>query len=118
MTLESEVTAVATDDAVGFELVVRNAGDDPVEVTFRSGQDADFVVLDGDDEVWRASDDQLFTQALRPATFDPGTEQTYRGKWSDPEPGEYTVVATLAVTEEDVQEQVEARTDLAYRSSS
>ena len=117
MTLESEVTATPAGDAVAFELVVHNAGDDPVEVTFRSGLDADFAVLD-DGEVWRASEGRMFTQALRPETFEPGAERTYRGEWPDPEPGEYEVVATLAVTEDAVEKEVEARTDFGYRSSS
>lgn len=110
MVLESEVRATPRDAAVAFELGVRNTGDDPVEVTFRSGLDADFAVLD-DGEVWRASDGQMFTQALRPETFEPGAERTYRGEWSDPDPGEYTVVATLAVTDEAMEKTVEARTD-------
>ena len=123
MTLESEVTATPAGDAVVFELVVHNVGDDPVEVTFRSGLDADFAVLDvdaereddgaGEVEVWRASDGQMFTQALRPETFDPGAERRYRGEWSDPDPGEYEVVATLAVTDEAVEEEVAARTDVS-----
>ncbi|WP_327052217.1 BsuPI-related putative proteinase inhibitor [Halomicrococcus gelatinilyticus] len=123
MTLESELTATPSDDAVTFELVVRNAGDDPVEVTFRSGLGADFTVLDvdaeGEDdradevEVWRASEGRMFTQALRPETFERGAERTYRGEWPDPEPGEYEVVATLAVTDEAVEEQVAARTDVS-----
>jgi len=95
MTLESSVTATPDDDRVVFEYTVENVGDAPEEVTFRSGLSADFAVVDGDDEIWRASDGQMFTQALRTETVDAGDSETFSESWDDPEPGEYTVVATL-----------------------
>ncbi|WP_433624480.1 BsuPI-related putative proteinase inhibitor [Halomicrococcus sp. NG-SE-24] len=109
MTLETDVTATPRGDAVAFELTVRNAGDDPVELTFRSGLTADFAVLDDDEERWRASEGRMFTQALQSETVESGGERTYRGEWSEPEPGEYTVVATLNT----VDDRGEARTDFS-----
>ncbi|WP_435153799.1 BsuPI-related putative proteinase inhibitor [Haladaptatus sp. DFWS20] len=109
MTLESDVTATPGDGNVEFELTVRNPGDDTVEVTFRSGLKADFAVLEDDNEIWRASDGRMFTQALQSETFDPGEERTFSGGWADPTPGYYTVVATLEIMDEDV----EARTDFS-----
>ncbi|WP_227354632.1 BsuPI-related putative proteinase inhibitor [Haladaptatus salinisoli] len=109
MVLESDVTATTGGDIVEFELTVRNPDDDPADVTFRSGLDADFAVLDDDAEIWRASDGRMFTQALRSVTFDPGAEKTYTAEWPDPAPGRYTVVATLELVEEDV----EASTDFS-----
>ncbi|MFC4549178.1 MULTISPECIES: BsuPI-related putative proteinase inhibitor [Halorussus] len=107
MTLRSSVTATVEADAVVFEFAVENPGDDPEEITFRSGLSADFVVFDDGEEVWRASDGRMFTQALRPHTFDAGATETFPGAWEDPDPGEYTVVATLDVTEEDLEAQTE-----------
>jgi len=95
MTLESSVTATPDDDRVIFEYTVENVGDAPEEMTFRSGLSADFAVLDGDDELWRASDGQMFTQALRTETVDAGDSRTFSESWDDPKPGEYAVVATL-----------------------
>ncbi|WP_458188729.1 BsuPI-related putative proteinase inhibitor [Haladaptatus sp. NG-WS-4] len=109
MTLESDVTVTTTDGTVEFELTVRNPDADPVDVTFRSGLEADFAVFEGDREVWRASAGRMYTQALRSKTFDPGTKETYTEGWADPTPGQYTVVATLELVEEDV----EARTDFS-----
>ncbi|WP_423744928.1 BsuPI-related putative proteinase inhibitor (plasmid) [Haladaptatus sp. SPP-AMP-3] len=109
MTLESEVTATPTGGAVEFELTVRNPDADSRNVTFRSGLKADFAVLEDDAEIWRASDGKMFTQALQSESFDPDTERTYPGEWPDPSPGQYTVVATLEIMDEDV----EARTDFS-----
>ncbi|WP_458205322.1 BsuPI-related putative proteinase inhibitor [Haladaptatus sp. NG-SE-30] len=109
MALESEVTATATDGAVEFELTIRNPDTDPVDVTFRSGLKADFAVLEDEDEIWRASEGRMYTQALQSKTFDPGTSESYTEGWADPSPGYYTVVATLEIMEEDV----EARTDFS-----
>ncbi|WP_227376571.1 BsuPI-related putative proteinase inhibitor [Haladaptatus halobius] len=109
MPLASDVTATTGGGTVEFELTVRNPDDDPADVTFRSGLEADFAVLDEDVEIWRASDGQMFTQALRSETFDSGAEETYTARWPDPAPGRYTVVATLELVEEDV----EARTDFS-----
>jgi len=95
MTLESSVTATSEDDRVVFEYTVENVGDAPEEITFRSGLSVDFAVLDGDDEIWRASDGQMFTQALRTETVDAGDSETFTEAWDDPDPGDYTVVATL-----------------------
>jgi hypothetical protein len=103
MALESSVDASVGADAVTFTFTVENTGDDPVEVTFRSGLDADFAVVADAGEVWRASDGMMFTQALRPATFAPGQTETYEAEWSDPNPGDYEVVAELAVRKADVE---------------
>jgi hypothetical protein len=108
MTLESSVTAAPDDDRVVFDFTVENVGDDPEEITFRSGLSADFAVVDGDDEIWRASDGRMFTQALRTETVAAGDSETFSESWDDPEPGEYTVVATLNAGTD-----AEARTDFS-----
>lgn len=83
------------DDAVEFELVVENADAGSMDLAFRSGMLADFAVLDGDAEVWRWSEGRMFTQVLQTQSLDPGETKAMTAEWSDPDPGDYEVVATL-----------------------
>lgn len=103
MTLQSSVTATVGSDRVEFEYTVENVGTDPVELTFRSGLKADFAVLEDGEEVWRASDGRMFTQALQSETLDAGASETFPGAWESPDPGDYTVVATLNTTGPDAE---------------
>ncbi|WP_435178121.1 BsuPI-related putative proteinase inhibitor [Halorussus sp. AFM4] len=109
MELESSVDATVESDRVVFEYTVENVGDEPAELTFRSSLRADFAVLAGDEEVWRASEGRMFAQALQTETVDPGDAAVFSGAWDDPSPGEYTVVAALNATDDDA----EARTDFS-----
>lgn len=61
-----------------------NSGEDPVEVTFASGQSADVVLTDPNSgrELYRWSRDMAFTQAERRVTLSPG--QTERIVMSGP----------------------------------
>lgn len=95
MGLESTLS-VTVYDAVTFSYEVTNAGSEPVELTFRSGKQADVVVLDGEQEVWRWSDGRMFTQAIREYTMEPGETITQEFTWDEPEPGEYEARAMLA----------------------
>jgi hypothetical protein len=109
MTLQSSVTATVGADRVEFEYTVENVGSDPEKLQFRSGLEADFAVLDSDDEVWRASDGRMFTQALQSGEIASGDSRTFPGAWEDPDSGTYTVVAELNTTGPDA----EARTDFS-----
>ncbi|WP_137287558.1 BsuPI-related putative proteinase inhibitor [Halorussus salinisoli] len=109
MTLRSSVTATVEADRVVFEYVVENVGNDPAELTFRSAQTADFAVLEDGEEVWRASEGQMFAQMIQNETIDAGDGETFPGEWDDPSPGDYTVVATLNTTDDDA----EARADFS-----
>ena len=100
MGLDASVTVESADDEVIFQLAVRNDGERPVELTFRSGQTAEFVVTNDGESVWRWSGERLFTQQVRTETLSPGSEKTAVGRWTDPTVGEYTVEATLATTGE------------------
>lgn len=95
MSLDGQLEVTAELGAVELAFTVQNAGVEPVELAFASGQVADFAVYDGDTEVWRWSDDRLFTQAIKTATLAPGESFTETGTWADPVPGEYTATATL-----------------------
>ena len=100
MGLNASLDVQATDGAVTVRLTVTNEGDDPVELTFSSGQTAEFVAASDDDVAWRWSEGQLFTQQIRTLTLDPGESLSAEGAWSDPRPGEYTVEASLVATEQ------------------
>lgn len=99
MALTPTVTVDADGDAVTVRLTVTNDGDDPVELTFGSGQTAEFVVTAGDETVWRWSDDRMFTQRVRRETVRPGEELVAEGRWTDPRPGQYAVEATLTAAD-------------------
>lgn len=94
--------AVTVGDGVTFSFSVVNAGDTPVELTFRDACRVDFVVYADDREAWRYSDGKTFAQALSKAEFQPGETATFDVTWPDPNPGEYTAEATLRVIERSV----------------
>lgn len=78
MTLEAQVTEAAAH----FRLHATNTSDAPVVLEFRSGQRFDFVVQSADgSELWRWSQDRMFTQALGQETIPPRETVTYEGSW-------------------------------------
>jgi hypothetical protein len=86
---------------VGFLLQVMNTTEAPVELNFTTGQSFDFVVLDGQREVWRWSHDQMFTQALRRETLEPGASLRFEASWR-PAPGltgEFEAIGILTATD-------------------
>lgn len=99
--LDGSLTVAVGDDVV-LRFVVENAGDDPIEVTFRDAGKADFAVYRDGEEVWRWSDGKMFAQVLQPAQFEPGEETVFEETWAHPAPGDYTAEATLRVREGDV----------------
>lgn len=82
--LVSSLQVESFPDSVRFVLQVTNTGDSPVELTFPSGQSFDFVVLDGEREVWRWSAERMFTQALRTETLPAGETRAYQATWNPP----------------------------------
>ena len=93
---------VTVGDEVGFSFLVVNAGDRPVELTFRDTCRADFAVYADGREVWRYSDGQSFAATASTADFQPGETAAFDAVWSDPGAGEYTAEATLRVSERSV----------------
>lgn len=72
--------------SVDLVLQVTNPSEEPVELNFASGQIYDFVVLEGEREIWRWSEDQMFTQALRRERLGPGESRRFEAQWR-PRPG-------------------------------
>jgi hypothetical protein len=116
VSLDAHLAVAVGADAVEFALTVENAGDDPVELTFRNGMTADVAVfadtaggdpdatLGDDAPVWRWSDGRMFTQAIRTETLTPGESLTEELAWSDPPAGTYTAEATLEASEAEIGE--------------
>lgn len=95
MSLDGQLEVAVASGGVELSFTVENAGVEPVELAFDSGQVADFAVRDGDEEIWRWSDGRLFAQAIQTATLAPGESFTETARWPDPPAGEYTASATL-----------------------
>ncbi|MFP8952212.1 BsuPI-related putative proteinase inhibitor [Natrialbaceae archaeon A-arb3/5] len=94
--LEATVSADGTEgQTVSFDFHVMNEGTSPVELQFPDAQRAEFVVQDEGREVWRSTDGLAFAQVIGSERLAAGETATYDGEWTDPQSGEYTVVAEL-----------------------
>lgn len=101
MTLTGHLDVAVADTTVEFTFSVTNTGTEPIDLEFRSGKSVDFAV-DSDEEIWRWSDDRMFTQAVRTRTLMAGDSITQTAIWETPSPGNYTVTAMLAATDVDL----------------
>jgi hypothetical protein len=94
--LDSHLDVTVQPTAIQFALGVKNIGKKHVELTFRSGQSYDFVVVDSvGREVWRWSAGRMFTQGVQNKQLSSGDSMHARETWSAPLPGRYTAIATL-----------------------
>jgi hypothetical protein len=76
---------------VRLALRVTNIAGRPEKLTFPSAQQYDFWVTRGEEEVWRWSDDRVFTQSVEKRTIDPQGTITLSESWVANESGEYRV---------------------------
>ncbi|QSW98362.1 BsuPI-related putative proteinase inhibitor [Haloterrigena alkaliphila] len=98
--LEADVRPTDGDSrTVSFAFTVTNAGSEPVELQFSDACKAEFVVRDGDREVWRYTEGRLFAQMLSREDLEPDGSSTYEAEWERPRTGEYTVTAELRTQE-------------------
>lgn len=93
-------------DQVTFHLQLMNTAATPVELTFPTGQSADFIVRQGNDRIWRWSDDQMFTQAVRTEVLEPGDSRSYEAQWQPSAGlrGEFVAVGALTDTQYRVEQ--------------
>jgi hypothetical protein len=63
---------LSSDGPVTWVMDVTNERDEPLELTFSTGQSADVALASDGTAVYRWSDEMLFTQALRTVTLTPG----------------------------------------------
>lgn len=111
MALDGRLDVSDTPDGVTFAFTVTNTADEPRQLNFRSGLAADFAVSTNDTEIWRWSAGRGFTQALWSDTLSPGESNAFEATWEAPQPGDYTVVATLEAHNADVEAGAEFTVD-------
>lgn len=116
--LDATLSAAGTAEGLDVALTVRNDGDEPVTLRFRTGQRADFAAydldeldrdpgdiddIDPDDEaiVWRHGAGRMFTQVLGSETLTSGDAVTYESTWQNPPGGTYGIVGSLSAQEHD-----------------
>ncbi|MFC6718777.1 BsuPI-related putative proteinase inhibitor [Natrialbaceae archaeon GCM10025810] len=90
-----------------FAFTVANGGSEAVDLRFPDACRAEFVVSDGDSELWRSTQGRVFAQVLTTASLPPGEALTIEDEWSDPslEPGTYDVVAKLRARENETRDE-------------
>ena len=98
MSLDGHLEVTVVGDRVEFAFTVTNASTEPIDLEFRSGKVADVAVYDDGVEIWRWSEDRMFTQALDTETLAPGESFRHEATWENPPPGEYTAEAVLDTT--------------------
>jgi hypothetical protein len=97
--IDSRLNVTVDPRAIHFVLGVTNVGKKHVELTFRSGQSYDFVVVDSiGREVWRWSNGRMFTQGVQNKQLSTGDSMRAKETWASPQPGRYTAIAILNST--------------------
>lgn len=95
MTFRIEPTRVQAGQNVRLTLrLVNNAGT-PQKLTFNSGQLYDFWVDRNDKEVWRWSEERVFTQQVTERTIDGQTSMSFSESWAAAGRGSYRAHAKL-----------------------
>lgn len=82
---------------VKMTLEISNNCVNPVELTFASAQRYDFIVLRGNEDVWRWSKDKRFAMVLDFMSLKSCEKRTYVETWKvkAATPGEYKVVGVI-----------------------
>lgn len=95
-----------TDDTAYFALDLTNTGSDDVTANFRDGQSAEFEVFRGSELIWRWSDGQMFTQAVRRDRLEPGATRRYEAVWEVPTElsGEFVATGRWLATDHSVEQ--------------
>ena len=106
--LKSVFVVRADARAINFALDLTNTTKKNVELSFPSGQEYDFAVLDvAGREVYRWSNERMFTQSIKNRLLDGGATMRIEERADKSLPnGSYTAVATLRSTNYPVQERV------------
>lgn len=96
-------------DSVSFTYRVTNVSEQPVELTFSSGQSFDVIVENGGTELWRWSGDRMFTQALRQVAIAPGETLAFDATWipAPPVSGSVQARAMLSAREHTAEQQIQ-----------
>ncbi|WLR51540.1 BsuPI-related putative proteinase inhibitor [Bacillus tianshenii] len=84
--------------AVMFDMELANNGSEDAELTYTSGQQYEIVVTNEEnEEVYRYSKDQAFTEAIEEKTLQAGESMTWHEEWTpqDAKSGTYEATITL-----------------------
>jgi hypothetical protein len=82
--------------SVRFTLRLTNVTGKTEQLTFPTGQRYDFWVMDGDEEVWRWSDDRVFTQAITKSSIDTQGTLVLSENWTPDRSGDFEAFGELA----------------------
>jgi hypothetical protein len=109
--LAASLQAESYGDSVRFSLRATNVTDAPIPLTFPTGQSFDFIVESAGRQVWRWSDEMMFTQAIRQEVLAPGETREYTATWSAPSGtrGEFTVTGYLATADRRAEQRTQFR---------
>lgn len=98
--LSTNLQVSTNPDEATFVIALKNSSDQDVELTFSSGQQIEIIVTNQqDEEVYKYSNDKMFTEALEMLQVKAGEEIVWEEKWDYKqngkrvELGEYTVQA-------------------------
>lgn len=69
-----------------FKLEVRNMANTAQEITYNSGAQFDFLVMDGSQTLWNRNEGLRFTQAIETFVLKPGAAIFFKAQW-EPPPG-------------------------------
>ena len=98
--LKSEIAAPG--DIVKAEISLINLGTEAVNLNYASGQLYDLFLLDDQQEIWRWSEDKMFTMALVSKDLEAGDHLYYKEEiplMADLNAGEYIVSGKIATRE-------------------
>ncbi len=95
-------------DTVFFDLVVANAGEAPLTLSFATSQRYDFGVVDESGaEIWRWSTDRMFGQALSEESVPAGGVLEYHEMWLTRSRGRFRAEAWLVSTDHPLELQTD-----------
>jgi len=106
--LDTQLRSHLQDGALAFDLRVENRGDEPVDLSFPTGQRVRVALspADADDDadpIWRSDAEKMFAQVLGTETIEPGETLTFAAAWDDPEPGEYRAVGEVTCEDRELR---------------
>jgi hypothetical protein len=106
MPLLPSLQVYTVNDEIGFVLHVTNVTPAAMELNFTSGQTYDFEIRDGGEVIWRWSEGQMFTQALRRERLAAGATMRFEASWRPAEriEGEYEAVGRLTSSDHPVEQ--------------
>lgn len=81
LSLTTSKSIYTTGEPVKVTLTVTNITRHPVTLSFVSSKQYDFIIKQGDNEIWRWSDGKMFAMALTSLTFGPQESRNFQVTW-------------------------------------